>query len=131
MAKGKKFNAAEKHFNEKLIRINKEKDEMRLKMQELERINEYLEKRNKSLSESVSNLKEENIILMRASNLSEVELQTFLKKAESINHVCEMIKAMNIGPMSTYMSDMVNVLGMPHPINSKEAEEALENGNKN
>lgn len=115
MGKGKKFNAAEKHFNEKFIKIKKEKDEMRLKIQELERRNEHLEKRNKSLSESVSNLKEENITLMLASNLSEVELQTLLKKAESINHVCEMIKAMKIGPMSTYMADMVNVLGMPTP----------------
>lgn len=92
MSKGKKFTAAEKHFNEKLEKINRETKALKEENRKLLERNEYLEKRNSVLSLSIGNLVEDNKKLMEYSNMTDEDLQNAKEKDKAIVHLAELAK---------------------------------------
>lgn len=95
MAKGKKFDAAEKHFEKKCVVWRK-------KIRELEQIkNEYhdrvMELSNKVEKLQIENdeLKKSNVILMELKNITTEEVRALIKSKESVNRLAEMLGVMN------------------------------------
>ncbi len=87
MSKGKKFTAAEKHFNEKLEKINRETKALKEENRKLRERNEYLEKRNSVLSLSIGNLVEDNKKLMEYSNMTDEDLQNAKERDRTLANV--------------------------------------------
>ena len=85
--KGKKFTAAEKHFNEKLEKINREMKALKDENRKLIKRNAYLEKRNAALTESINNLVEDNEKLMKYSNMTEEELKNAKERDRALANV--------------------------------------------
>lgn len=78
MAKGKKFDAAEKHFQEKEIKLRQEMREMQ---RQVSKSNTCLAKaldENEKLKQENAKLKVENDKLLKLCKLSESELQELL-----------------------------------------------------
>lgn len=90
MSKGKKFNAAEKHFEEKCV-------EWRKKIRELEKDNKALHeeifnshKRVEKLLEDNEILKKQNKALAKLKNMSDEEIQLYIKSANGASLLTEM-----------------------------------------
>ena len=91
MAKGKKYSAAEKHFNEKCI-------EWRHRIRDLEQLSqkyfvqcqELKEENDKLLAEN-ERLKEDNKTLLKLNKMSEEELRSVVKSKESVNKVADLV----------------------------------------
>ncbi len=95
MPKGKKFDAAEKHFYEK-----EQKLRQRIKFLDgvINQMNEewnILQKENKQLKLDNEKLTEANSQLMKIQNLSEEDVQALLVRAKHLNEVYEIIEAIN------------------------------------
>lgn len=95
MPKGKKFDAAEKHFYEK-----EQKLRQRIKFLDgvINQMNEEwdkLQKENKQLKLNNEKLAEANSQLMKIQNLSEEDVQELLAHTKHLNKVYETMEAMN------------------------------------
>lgn len=93
MPKGKKFNAAEKHFEEKHV-------EYRKKIRELEQVNKVLHKKIydnidelEKLQTENEYLKQQNDVLMKLKNMSIADIKTLVESRESINNALSLFNA--------------------------------------
>ena len=94
MPKGKKFNAAEKHFEEKCV-------EWRKKIRELEQANKDLHKKlfdncdeMEKLQMENEYLKQQNKVLMEIKEMSVDDVKTLIKSKESINNISSLFNIM-------------------------------------
>lgn len=94
MPKGKKFNAAEKHFEEKCV-------EWRKKIRELEQINKDLHKKLSDNCDEMEKLqmeneylKQQNKVLMEIKEMSVDDVKTLIKSKESINNISSLFDIM-------------------------------------
>ena len=94
MSKGKKFNAAEKHFEEKCV-------EWRKKIRELEQANKDLHKKlfdtcdkMEKLQMENEYLKQQNDALMEIKDMSVDDIKTLIKSKESINRFSSLFNIM-------------------------------------
>ena len=95
MAKGKKFDAAEKHFEKKCI-------EWRKQIRELEQVNKELHKKLCNLCDEMEklqmeneSLRQHNETLMELKDMSNDDVRTLIKSKESINRLSRMFDVMN------------------------------------
>lgn len=101
MAKGKNFNAAEKHFEEKCVEWRKKIRELELTIRERDkRIVELqsLEATNKKLIEDIQNLTEQNQILLELKEMSKEDIHELVKAKRTMNNWTELAN-----PMSRWM----------------------------
>ena len=94
MPKGKKFNAAEKHFEEKCV-------EWRKKIRELEQVNKDLHKKlfdncdeMEKLQMENEYLKQQNKVLMEIKEMSVDDVKALIKSKESINNISSLFDIM-------------------------------------
>lgn len=95
MAKGKKFNAAEKHFEEKCV-------VWREKIRELEQKNNEYHERIIELSYEIERLQLENDELrqcketiMGLKDITNEDVRTLIKSKEAVNRLSEIVDAMS------------------------------------
>lgn len=94
MPKGKKFDAAEKHFENKCI-------EWRKKIRELEQVNKILHKKICDNCDEIEKLqmeneylKQQNEVLMEIKEMSVDDVKTLIKSKESINNISDLFNVM-------------------------------------
>ena len=94
MSKGKKFNAAEKHFEEKCVKWRK-------KIRELEQVNKILHKKICNSCDEIEKLqmeneylKQQNKILMEIKEMNVDDVKTLIKSKESINNISDLFNVM-------------------------------------
>lgn len=95
MPKGKKFDAAEKHFEKKCV-------EWRKQIRELEQQNKELHKKmfdicdeNEKLKMENERLKQQNETLIALKDMSNEDVRTLIKSKESLNSLSGMFDAMS------------------------------------
>ena len=95
MPKGKKFDAAEKHFEKKCV-------EWRKQIRELEQPNKELHKKmfdicdeNEKLKMENERLKQQNETLIALKDMSNEDVRTLIKSKESLNSLSGMFDAMS------------------------------------
>lgn len=95
MARGKKFDAAEKHFEKKCV-------EWRKQIRELEQVNKKLHKKICNLCDEMEKLhmeneglRQHNETLMELKDMSNDDVRTLIKSKESINRLSGMFDVMN------------------------------------
>ncbi len=93
MAKGKKFDAAEKHFEKKCV-------EWRKQIRELEQSNKDYTKRIFDLCDEMEKLqmeneglRQQNEALMELKDMSKEDVRTLIKSKESVNRLSGMFDA--------------------------------------
>lgn len=85
MPKGKKFTAAEKHFHEKEIILRRELNQTRDRVYELRaRLDEALNEMEK-LTALNQELEAKNAILQQTAGLTDEEVRSLVKRAQSLN----------------------------------------------
>ena len=94
MAKGKKFDAAEKHFEKKCV-------EWRKQIRELEQSNKDYAKKLFGLCHEIEKLqmeneglRQQNEALMELKDMSKEDVRTLIKSKESVNRLSGMMDAM-------------------------------------
>lgn len=94
MAKGKKFDAAEKHFEKKCV-------EWRKQIRELEQQNKENHKRILNLCDEIEKvqmenkiLREQNETLMELKDMSKEDVRTLIKSKESVNQLSSLMNFM-------------------------------------
>lgn len=94
MPKGKKFDAAEKHFENKCI-------EWRKKIRELEQVNKILHKKICDNCDEIEKLqmeneylKQQNEVLMEIKEMSVDDVKTLIKSKESVNNLSDLFNIM-------------------------------------
>lgn len=94
MVKGKKFNAAEKHFEKKCV-------EWRKKVRELEQVNRILHKKICDSCDEIEKLqmeneylKQQNETLMELKDISAADVKTLIKAKASVNEISELFDIM-------------------------------------
>lgn len=94
MPKGKKFDAAEKHFENKCI-------EWRKKIRELEQVNKILHKKICDNCDEIEKLqmeneylKQQNEVLMEIKEMSVDDVKTLIKSKESVNNISDLFNIM-------------------------------------
>lgn len=94
MPKGKKFDATEKHFENKCI-------EWRKKIRELEQVNKILHKKICDNCDEIEKLqmeneylKQQNEVLMEIKEMSVDDVKTLIKSKESINNISDLFNVM-------------------------------------
>ena len=94
MSKGKKFDAAEKHFEKKCI-------EWRKQIRELEHQNKELHKKLFDLCDEMEklqmeneNLRQRNETLMNLKDMSNEDVRTLIKSKESVNSMSRLFDTM-------------------------------------
>lgn len=93
--KGKKFNAAEKHFKEKEEKFKKEVKNLSDALLQQSQINTELFRENHRLVEELNQLKKEYAKLLEYSGLSINDIQTALKAEAAIVSFAGILKTMN------------------------------------
>ena len=94
MSKGKKFNAAEKHFQKRCV-------EWRKKIKEIEETNKLLHKticnnikEIERLQMENEYLKQQNNALMEIKDISIDDIKTLIESKESINNISKLLNVM-------------------------------------
>lgn len=94
MAKGKKFDAAEKHFEKKCV-------EWRKQIRELEQHNKENHKRIFDLCDEIEKLqmenkrlREQNETIMELKDMSKEDIRTLIKSKESVNQLSSLMNFM-------------------------------------
>lgn len=94
MPKGKKFDAAEKHFENKCI-------EWRKKIRELEQVNKILHKKICDNCDEIEKLqmeneylKQQNEVLMEIKEMSVDDIKTLIKSKELVNNISDLFNVM-------------------------------------
>lgn len=95
MPKGKKFNAAEKHFEKKCV-------EWRKRIKELEETNKLLHKRINDNCDEIEKLQmenecleQQNQVLMELKDMSVDDVKTLIASKESVNRLSGLFDAMS------------------------------------
>lgn len=95
MPKGKKFNAAEKHFEKKCV-------EWRKKIKELEETNKLLHKRISDNCDEIEKLQmknecleQQNQVLMELKDMSVDDVKTLIASKESVNKLSGLFDVMS------------------------------------
>ena len=92
--KGKRFDAAEKHFHEKEVKIRQEIRQYIEWMAEVNSVNSQLTKENEQLKKENADLKEKFEKLLEHSKLSESDITTALYKDKALTKLSDMMGAM-------------------------------------
>ncbi len=100
MPRGKKFNAAEKHFNEKEMRLRRDLRIAEEKARDYRKWNEQLTEANRFLKEENERLQAANDVLRSVASLSDSDLKTLLDKARNEEKLTGMISL--LGGMSHF-----------------------------
>ena len=94
MSKGKRFDAAEKHFENKCI-------EWRKKIRELEQVNKILHKKICDNCDEIEKLqmeneylKQQNNALMEIKDVSVADIKTLIRSKESVNNISDLFNVM-------------------------------------
>lgn len=94
MSKGKKFYAAEKHFENKCI-------EWKKKIRELEQVNKILHKKICDNCDEIEKLqmeneylKQQNDALMEIKDVSVADIKTLIRSKESVNNISDLFNVM-------------------------------------
>lgn len=94
MSKGKRFDAAEKHFENKCI-------EWRKKIRELEQVNKILHKKICDNCDEIEKLqmeneylKQQNKVLMEIKEMNVGDVKTLIKSKESVNNISDLFNVM-------------------------------------
>ena len=94
MSKGKRFDAAEKHFENKCI-------EWRKKIRELEQVNKILHKKICDNCDEIEKLqmeneylKQQNEVLMEIKEMNVDDVKTLIKSKESVNNISDLFNVM-------------------------------------
>lgn len=94
MPKGKKFDAAEKHFENKCI-------EWRKKIRELEQVNKILHKKICDNCDEIEKLqmeneylKQQNNALMEIKDVSVADVKTLIRSKELVNNISDLFNVM-------------------------------------
>lgn len=95
MPKGKKFDAAEKHFYEKEQKLRQRIKFLDGVINQMNEERNILQKANKQLKLDNEKLAEANSQLMKIQNLSEEDVQELLAHTKHLNKVCETMEAMS------------------------------------
>jgi predicted nuclease with TOPRIM domain len=85
--KSKKFDAAEKHFYEKELKLKQQVKHYEERDGILINENERLSKENRKLQTEVSELKDKYNKLLEYSKLSDVDIKNALKRDQSVNNL--------------------------------------------
>ena len=95
MPKGKKFNAAEKHFEQKCVEWRKQIREVESKNKELwKRISDVCDE-NEKLKIENERLKQQNETLMALKDMSKEDVRTLIRSKESVNKLSGMFDAVS------------------------------------
>ena len=94
MAKGKKFNAAEKHFEQKCVEWRKQIRELEHQISELYRKLVDTRDENSKLKMENEELRQQNIALMELKDMSNEDVRTLIKSKESVNKLSGMFDIM-------------------------------------
>jgi hypothetical protein len=92
--KGKKFDAHEKHFKEKEIKLNREINYIRGRLDEVHNQNIQLTNENKQLKKDNLNIKLKYEKLLEYSKLSDEEIKEALKSDKSLNQLSTLFSMM-------------------------------------
>lgn len=94
MSKGKRFDAAEKHFENKCI-------EWRKKIRELEQVNKILHKKICDNCDEIEKLqmeneylKQQNEVIMEIKEMNVDDVKTLIKSKESVNDISDLFNVM-------------------------------------
>lgn len=92
--KGKKFNAAEKHFQQREVKIRQELREMKEWYEDVCNVNSQLIKENTALGHELSELLDRYNKALEYSKLSESQILNAIKKDNSIVSLTEILSTM-------------------------------------
>ncbi len=92
--KGKKFNAAEKHFLQKEVKIRQELREMKEWYEDICNVNSQLVEENNALRHELSELLDRYNKALEYSKLSESQILNAIKKDNSIVSLTEILSTM-------------------------------------
>lgn len=92
--KGKKFNAAEKHFQQREVKIRQELREMKEWYEDVCNVNSQLIKENTALRHELSELLDRYNKALEYSKLSESQILNAIKKDNSIVSLTEILSTM-------------------------------------
>lgn len=98
MPKGKKFDAAQKHFQEKEIKLNRKMREYEASAKEaLEKAN-AVQKENDRLRQENEALKLANKELMELHNLSDADIKVLVERAHHLRSFAQLMNVMGSNP---------------------------------
>lgn len=98
MPKGKKFDAAQKHFQEKEIKLNRKMREYEASTKEaLEKAN-AVQKENDRLRQENEALKLANKELMELHNLSDADIKALVERAHHLRSFAQLMNVMGSNP---------------------------------
>ena len=90
--KGKKFDAHEKHFKEKEIKLNKDNNEVKKRWADAIDQNMELSKENVNLKKENLELLEKYEEILKYSKLSDEEINESIKSYKAMNNVSSLFK---------------------------------------
>ena len=91
MPKGKQFNAAQKHFEEKELKSRREKESLRLMLLKADEELKRTKKQLLTIMDENERLKKENEQLTKLHGLTPEQVQRFVKGASSMNTFMSMV----------------------------------------
>jgi predicted nuclease with TOPRIM domain len=92
--KGKKFDAAEKHFQEKELKLRREMRQIAERMTEVSSINSQFAAKNKVLEKENAEIKERYRKLLEYSKLSESDITAALKRDKAVTQLAGLVDGM-------------------------------------
>lgn len=95
MAKGKKFNAAQKHFEEKEIKSRKEKESLRLMLLKADEELKRTKKQLQTIMSENERLKKEHEQIMRVKDLTPEQIGRLVNGASAISTVAQFASFLN------------------------------------
>ena len=97
MLKGKKFTAAEKHFQDKEVALRQEMRKTIEWSEEIINVNNQLYKENRQLKKDFDELKEKYSKLLEYSNMTEEDIKTALHKDKVMDQFGSLMGVMGQG----------------------------------
>jgi chemotaxis regulatin CheY-phosphate phosphatase CheZ len=98
MPKGKKFDAAQKHFQEKEIKLNRKMREYEASAKEALKKANAVQKENDRLRQENEALKLANKELMELHNLSDADIKALVERAHHLRSFAQLMNVMGSNP---------------------------------
>ena len=98
MPKGKKFDAAQKHFQEKEMKLNRLMRSYEASAKEANARAETLQKENEALRQENENLKLANQQLMELHDLSDADIKALVERAHHLRSFSQLMDVMGSHP---------------------------------